>query len=263
MAGRPRATAGAARRRPRPGAGGGGWHHPARPARRRRVPLRPGSADAGEKTRPADGLAAGEAAGGPLREGGELFQRFAQIPELAERARAPVVGGVIEAGQPDPAVLDVHHRGFVQDAVAGVRAEQEDAGDPLVPGDVQQVHGLPAVDEGAACLLAGHAVCLARVTGPGAGDPCAVPAFVADQVAGQHAPVAGMHGMVTRVDRGRPGQRSRTVRPGLHGPPRGAVRLAGGGHAGAGGLLRRAIVGHVVIHPRRWKPTPPRPVRSS
>ena len=49
---------------------------------------------------------------------------------------------------------------------------------------------------------------------------------------------AGMHGMLTWVDGGRPGQRSRAVRPGLHGPPGGTVRLAGGGHPGPGGLLR-------------------------
>jgi len=68
---------------------------------------RPVAEDTGEKVRLVDGLRAVEAVGGPLREGGELFEGFAQIPELAEGARAPVVGGVIEAGQPDPAVLDV------------------------------------------------------------------------------------------------------------------------------------------------------------
>jgi hypothetical protein len=45
--------------------------------------------------------------------------------------------------------------------------------------------------------------------------------------------MAGMHGMLTWVDGGWPGQRSRAVRPGLRGPPGGTVRLAGGGHPGA------------------------------
>ncbi len=224
---------------------------------------RPVAEDTGEKVRLVDGLRAVEAVGGLLHEGGELFEGVVQMPELAERARTPVVGCVIEAGQPDSAVLDVHHRGLVEDAVPGARAEQEDAGDPLVPRSSQQVRGLPGVHEGAAGRLAGHPVDLAPVTGVGAHDPCAVPAFVADQVAGQHAPVAGMHGMLTWIDGGRPGQRSRAVRPGLHGPPGGVVRLAGGGHPGAGGLLRRTIGGHGVIHSRHRKPTLPRPVRSS
>src|SRR5579859_3376523 len=63
-----------------------------------------------------------------------------------------------------------------------------------------------------------------------------------------------MYGMLARVDGGGPGQRSRAVRAGLHGPPGGAVRLAGGGHPGAGGLLRGTIVGHGVIRSRRRNP---------
>ena len=75
---------------------------------------RPVAQDPGEKIRLGDGLRAGELAGGPLGESGELSEGFAQIPELAQRARAPVVDCVIEAGQPDSAVLDVHHRSVIR-----------------------------------------------------------------------------------------------------------------------------------------------------
>ena len=80
---------------------------------------RPVAQDAGEKVRLVDGPLAAEAVGGAFREGGELFEGFAQIPEVAERVRAPVVGCVIEAAQPDSAVRDVHNRGLVEDAVPG------------------------------------------------------------------------------------------------------------------------------------------------
>jgi len=223
----------------------------------------PVAQDTGEKPRRADGRAAVEPVGGPLRQGGESFERFGQVPGRAKRVRAPVVGRVVEAGQPDPAVLDDQHPGLVKDAAAGTRTEQEDGGDPFIPRGVQQVGGQPGVHEGVARRLAGHPVGLAAVTRVSAGDPRAVPAFVVDQVAGRYPPVPGMHGMFTGVDGGRPGQRGRAVRPGLHGPPGGAVRLAGGGHPGAGGFFGRTIGGHGVIHLRRRKPTRPRPVRSS
>ncbi len=210
---------------------------------------RPVAEDTGVKVRLADGLPAVEAVGGALREDGEFFEGFVRIPELAERARAPVVGCVVEAGQPDSAVLDVYHRGFVKDAVPGARAEQEDHGDPLIPRGVQQVRGLPAIHEGAARRLAGHTVNLALVSAVGTGDPCAVPAFVVGQVAGQHSPVAGMHGMLAWVDSGRPGQRSRAARSGLHGPPGGTVRLAGGGHCIAGTGGSRAFLRHARTWP--------------
>ncbi len=141
---------------------------------------RPVAQDTGEEVRLVDGLRAVEAIGGPLREGGKLFEGLGRIPELAEGARAPVIGCVIEAGQPDSAVLHVHHRGVVDDAVPGALAEQEDADDPIVPPrGVQQVHGLPGVHEGTARRLAGHPVDRGLVTGVDAGDTRAVPAFVA------------------------------------------------------------------------------------
>ena len=224
---------------------------------------RPVAQDAGEEAGLADGLGAAKAGGGLVGESGELAEGFGEFAERGEAAGAAVVGGVVEAGQPDPAVLDVHHRGVVEDAVPDVRAEQEDRGDPLVPRDVLQVRGLPAVHEGTARRLAGHPVDLAVVSGIGGDAPGAVPALVADQVTGQRAPVAGVHGMLTRVDGGRPGQRRRPVRAGLHGPPGSSVRLAGGGHPGPGGLLGRTIGGHGVIHSRRREPTLPGPVRSS
>ena len=67
-------------------------------------------------------------------------------PEVAQRARAPVVVCVIEAGQPDSAVLHVHHRGFVEDAVPGGRAEQEDGGYPVVPGRLDRLCAKPSSD---------------------------------------------------------------------------------------------------------------------
>ncbi|MFZ0190807.1 MAG: hypothetical protein WAL72_28145 [Streptosporangiaceae bacterium] len=61
---------------------------------------------------------------------GELFEGLAHIPELAERAGASVVGGVIEAGQPDSAVFDVHYRGFVEDAAPGSKLQGDWGGSP-------------------------------------------------------------------------------------------------------------------------------------
>jgi hypothetical protein len=72
--------------------------------------------------------------------------------------------------------------------------------------------------------LAGHPVGLAPVTGVGAGDPRAVPALVADQVAGQHPHWRDCTACSRGSMAGGPGQRSQAVRPGLHGPPGGAVR---------------------------------------
>jgi Recombinase len=92
--------------------------------------------------------------------------------------------------------------------------------------------------------------------------------------AGLISPDRGNHAItVTRPGRTHPGipQRVRYLArylafPWLRGrcghllPPSGAVRLAGGGHPGAGGLLRGTIGGHGVIYPRRRKPTLPGPV---
>jgi hypothetical protein len=80
---------------------------------------RPVAEDTGEKVRLADGLPAAEAVGGPLRERGELFEGLAQIPELAERARAAffaersevMASSIHDAGNPRfPGRLDRHDR---------------------------------------------------------------------------------------------------------------------------------------------------------
>ncbi|HET9967287.1 MAG TPA: hypothetical protein VFQ68_03560 [Streptosporangiaceae bacterium] len=61
----------------------------------------PVAQDTSEEVGLADGLGAVEAVGGSVGEFREFFEGFGWVVELAERARAAVVGGVVEAGQPE------------------------------------------------------------------------------------------------------------------------------------------------------------------
>ena len=141
--------------------------------------------------------------------------------ERVSRRRPPASPPSRWTGHPDPVTSDIDDRGVVDDAgpaittvgagggpaadVPGLRSdariEQEDVDDHLVPGCTQQVDRLPAIEEAAGGHLIGHRV-HERTVGR-VGPPGVVPALVPDQVAGARAPVAGLDGVLARVDIGR------------------------------------------------------------